>query len=82
LPATYVLNALDGKSVSPTGYASRQEAKVERNRLLGLGTIVCVSRGPDHPKGVSIPDPRCRNTVKTSHKRRRYKDENADISTV
>ncbi len=69
----YILNQLDGKPVSPTGFVTKHEAKIERNRLLGLGTICVVSRGPDHPAGASRPDPRCRNTETTSYKRRRQK---------
>lgn len=65
----YVLNELDGKRASALVFKSRQEAKVERNRLSNIGTVCVVSRGPEHPHGASRPDPRCRNTEKTGKQR-------------
>jgi hypothetical protein len=69
----YVLNLLDGKRAVPTSFQSRQQAKVERNRLLKEGTVCVVSRGPDHPHGASKVDPYCQNKERTSRKRKRLK---------
>lgn len=67
----YILNGLDSRRVSPEGFATRQAAKILRNKLLAEGTKCVVSRGPGHPQGVSKVDSRCQNKERTSRKRRR-----------
>lgn len=71
----YVVNYLDGKRAVPSSFQSRQQAKVERNRLLKEGTHCVVSRGPDHPHGPSKVDPRCQNKERTSRRRKRLRRE-------
>jgi hypothetical protein len=55
MSSIYVVKRLDGKTIA-SGYASRQNAKVERDRLIREGVKCVVSRGDDHPRGASEPD--------------------------
>lgn len=74
MPAFYTVRGLDGKRVcEPVGYATKKEAKIERNRLTATGTVCVVSRGRDHPHGPTRPDPICLNRERTSFKRKRRK---------
>lgn len=59
MASLYVLKYLDGKVASSTGYDNRKAAKVGRDQLKKDGTTCVVSRGPDHLRGPTRPDPRC-----------------------
>lgn len=75
MASLYVLKYLDGKVASSTGYDNRKAAKVGRDQLKKDGTTCVVSRGPDHLRGPTRPDPRCLNVEKTSRKRFRKRSD-------